>query len=349
MSPLVSIIVPVYNAEAFIVRCLYSIIFQTYRNIEVILVDDGSSDNSALLCWIYADARTKKQVKVVIQDNRGPSAARNVGIERATGKYITFLDADDTLDTEAISEMVRAAQLTGADLVIGDYTTQVGKGKPHGHRGAPSGSRSISAKGLLGCAVDYLNEPNENSLFAYCWGRLFKREIIEKYNIRFPSLMHSFEDVIFNYYYLMHVQKAFFLKREVYVHRVHASPSALRIARHADELFQFTKAITAIKLYLAWAGDHWAGIEKAASRCEVVLSIVQVIRACSCVSWRGAMALHRVISKKLNENDFQVKLAQYVPHGFQSRLIPWLMRRRLVWAVLAVCYLRSIVRYGSVK
>ena len=112
---LVSIIVPVYKAEKYIHQCIDSLLAQTYRNIEVILVDDGSPDNCGKICDEYA--AKDYRVKVIHQQNGGVSAARNVGLANATGEWITFVDADDSVTCAYIEQLY----VNDSDWVIGGY------------------------------------------------------------------------------------------------------------------------------------------------------------------------------------------------------------------------------------
>lgn len=116
---LVSIIVPVYNAENYLDRCVQSLINQTYPSIEVILVDDGSTDKSLSICERYADEYSN--VKVFHTENRGPSSARNLGIEQSSGDYIQFADSDDYLELDMVEKMVDAKKTSQADIVICGY------------------------------------------------------------------------------------------------------------------------------------------------------------------------------------------------------------------------------------
>ena len=123
MNDLVSIVVPIYNVEKYLDRCLQSILSQTYKNLEVILVDDGSPDNCPQICDAYAakDAR----VKVIHKENAGLGMARNTGIEYATGKFICFFDSDDYIEPDTIESCVTTAVATSADLVIFGYDTVI--------------------------------------------------------------------------------------------------------------------------------------------------------------------------------------------------------------------------------
>lgn len=116
---LISIIVPVYKAETYIKRCIDSLISQTYANIEIILVDDGSPDNSGKICDEYANKDGR--IKVIHKENGGVSSTRNVAISKSTGKYIVFVDSDDWLETNAIESLYKTLITENVDMVRGHY------------------------------------------------------------------------------------------------------------------------------------------------------------------------------------------------------------------------------------
>ena len=118
-NPLISIIIPVYNVEAYLQKCLDSVISQIYRNIEIILVDDGSTDNSGKICDEYAEK--DERINVYHQQNGGVSRARNVGLEVAKGQYISFVDSDDYIDCELLQQVVTKANHQEFDIIIFGY------------------------------------------------------------------------------------------------------------------------------------------------------------------------------------------------------------------------------------
>ena len=117
---LISIVVPVYNVSQYLERCIQSVIYQTYENLDIILIDDGSTDNSGLICDKYA--KIDKRIRVLHQQNSGLSAARNAGIEIAKGKYITFIDSDDYVDSDYVSFLYDLIKRTGCSLEICSHT-----------------------------------------------------------------------------------------------------------------------------------------------------------------------------------------------------------------------------------
>ena len=123
---MVSVIIPVYNAEKYLRRCLDSVVNQTYKDIEIIVVDDGSTDGSAVICDEYA-ARDNRFI-VIHQKNGGVSVARQTGLEAVKGDYICFVDADDCIDSKMIDELFQEADTTNSDMIICDYYAETESG-----------------------------------------------------------------------------------------------------------------------------------------------------------------------------------------------------------------------------
>ena len=126
---LVSIIVPVFNVENYMKKCLDSVINQTYKNIEILLIDDGSKDSSGKICDEYS--KKDKRIKIFHKENGGLSSARNYGIEKATGEYLTFIDSDDTLEVDYIEYLYNLITKYDTDLSICPYTVIINETKKY--------------------------------------------------------------------------------------------------------------------------------------------------------------------------------------------------------------------------
>jgi len=178
----ISIIVPVYNVEAYLDECVQSIVNQTHKNIEVILVDDGSEDKSSSMCdeWAKKDSR----IKVIHQDNQGLSMARNAGIDIARGYYIYFVDSDDYIDYELCSKMVQALEKTGSDIVAVNYYQVDEEGALY----APVHKHPL---GILS-SHEALYHLIHDNLRTHAWSKMCKRELFT--NVRFPEGFYC-EDV----------------------------------------------------------------------------------------------------------------------------------------------------------
>lgn len=207
-QPLISIIVPVYNAEPYLDNCLDSIAAQTWGNLEVWLVDDGSTDASPALC--DARAAADSRFHVLHQANAGVSAARNAALERATGQYLQFVDGDDYLPSTATERLVRTAGATGADLVIGRFWRVAGTRKAlQGH---------IRRDGVFTrreFAEEMLKAP-ANFYYGVLWNKLYRRSIVESRGLRFEREVAWGEDFLFNLEYIRSVRLVAAVPRPLY-------------------------------------------------------------------------------------------------------------------------------------
>ena len=126
---LVSVIIPVYNVSRYLPQCFESVISQTYRNLEIIVIDDGSTDDSGSICDQYAEKDDR--IHVIHTDNRGLASARNLGLENVSGKYILFIDSDDWIEPQTIETFIGAALKTEADIVIARYCSEYMYNNPY--------------------------------------------------------------------------------------------------------------------------------------------------------------------------------------------------------------------------
>lgn len=184
---LVSVIIPVYNVRPYIEEALDSVLNQSYANLEILLVDDGSADGSGEVCDAYA--KRDRRVRVIHQENRGLSAARNAGLERMTGAAIAFLDPDDAYDEHAIEAMASAMVREDADMVLCRYTK-------HATTGRLADGRSVRpnppiAPGVYD-RVSALRALADGTINMAVWNKLCKRGVWR--DIRFPE-GHVYEDI----------------------------------------------------------------------------------------------------------------------------------------------------------
>lgn len=192
MDLVVSIIVPIYNVADYLAECLDSLVSQTYRNIEIILVDDGSTDSSPQICDFYASR--DERIKVVHKINNGVSAARNTGIELAQGDYIMFVDGDDYLSIDMCKSMVDSCIEHNADFVIcGNFTIstiginsrKIFPASLFFNGESYTNDIQIATLGLVG---DKLNDPSKLDRLTPVWARLYKTSIIKEHQVRFIDL-----------------------------------------------------------------------------------------------------------------------------------------------------------------
>lgn len=185
MKPLISIIVPVYNGEKTLGRCLDSVLQQSFQDFEVIVVDDGSRDGSSRLCDNYS--RKDPRIHVIHQENAGVSAARNVGIREAQGEYITFLDSDDYWLSSHLEQYYHAAQKFNCDVVVGGFTI------------IDHEQTRVCQPQKAGCFGVELWEDisRDSTIYGYLWNKLFRGELIRTGGFLLCEEMYSQEDLDF--------------------------------------------------------------------------------------------------------------------------------------------------------
>lgn len=214
----VSVIIPIYKAEKHLERCLDSVLKQTYKNIEVILVNDGSPDRCPLICDNY---RTKdSRIKVIHSKNFGQGVARNKGMEIASGKYICFVDADDFLVKDSIERLLSIAEKGIYDIVSGNYFRVDKKIK------ISSNSYSSGEIDRNGCKEHRkrYNLFKTSSSFGYVWGKLYRCSFISKNKLRFDvSNKVYMEDSLFNLKAFSFSPKYYVLNEPIYYYNIHES------------------------------------------------------------------------------------------------------------------------------
>ena len=201
MEPLISVIVPVYNVESYLYRCVDSIRNQTYQNLEIILVDDGSPDRCPEICEELRSVDSR--IKVVHKINGGLGFARNSGLDVATGEYVTFIDSDDWIGEDHIENLYREAVRAGADAVIGAYTSVASDGTACQHhiKLGPGiyQDEQIREKILLPLIGADVNDANDVQLESSSCMNLYRRDVIENNKLRIPSEKVAVsEDSFFN-------------------------------------------------------------------------------------------------------------------------------------------------------
>lgn len=205
MNDLITVIIPVYNVEPYLERCIRSILNQTYRDIEIILVDDGSSDNSGKICDKYAEIDSR--IKVIYEQNAGLGYARNSGLQVANGKYVVFVDSDDYAELSMVENLYRCLKKNNADTVIAGFRRAICsnieiKQNPFAGKvfvGHDQILNNVLKKMLASDGNDYI----EMSV----WKSLFSIDIIKNNNIKFPDKKYLCEDIIFDFGYFNFAKK----------------------------------------------------------------------------------------------------------------------------------------------
>lgn len=207
MDNLISIIVPVYNVEKYINRCVDSILSQTYRNIEIILVDDGSTDSSGIICDKYATVDSR--IKVFHTKNGGLSYARNIGIEASIGDYICFVDSDDWIEKNILELALEESKANDVDVVVWGFVKDF------------VDDNEVVKKSIIVKSDKLLFEKNKDSfalssqtcldLSGYAWNKLYKSSLIKYNKLKFEEGVSLVEDMLFNELALSKAEKVLFI------------------------------------------------------------------------------------------------------------------------------------------
>ncbi len=211
----VSVIIPVYNVEKYLPKCLDSVVGQSYRNLEIICINDGSPDNSAEILEYYA--KKDSRIKIITQKNEGLSGARNTGINAATGDYIIFLDSDDWIDPDTVENAVSVAEKNGSDVVMWGYVREFAdksleKKIFDGDKIFGKNECRELHRRLAGLTGAELASPENTDAIVTAWSKLYKTDIIKENLLEFTDTkIIGTEDLLFNMYYFGFVKSCAFI------------------------------------------------------------------------------------------------------------------------------------------
>lgn len=267
-TPKVSIVVAAYNVERFLARCIDSLLAQTESSLEVLLVNDGSSDGTSTLADSYAvsDAR----VRVVHRQNGGLSVARNTGLSAARGEYVCFIDADDWVEPDMVKSMVTYLENSSSDVVIAGFTADFLEDQ----------EKLIKSEQRL--PVYAVIEPDSSiatqiydeffiNLLGYAWNKLYRREWLITLDIQFEPGLSLVEDIVFNGQVLSAASKLVVVP-ETFVHYVQRPRPSLGNTFGDSYLLQCFRAIESVDLLLkTWGVPQVFRTERAANKAGLVL------------------------------------------------------------------------------
>lgn len=213
MNSLISVIVPVYNVENYLPYCLDSILQQTYEELEVILIDDGSTDRSGMICDEYA--QRDKRIKLFHKNNEGVSAARNNGLDHINGKYVTFVDSDDIIHPQLIEVLLDTLNKYDGDISCTCYSRIDIYPETYSYINLDNFNDVSSFSGIE--VLQQIYDEDSALLLSVVWGKLYRREIIE--GIRFPyGMVH--EDEFFTYKIFFKASKVCFANIKLYFYLI---------------------------------------------------------------------------------------------------------------------------------
>ncbi len=352
----VSVIVPVFNAEPFLARAVDSVLSQSHRDIELILVNDGSTDGSERLCekLCLADSR----VKLLTQTNSGPAAARNAGVRIASGDFVFFLDADDYIVPDALKTMLDCQERHPSAMTLSNFSkldesgTLVRQPVSFSPHSPPfEGKEATLSKPEIDAFVRHFLKHPSNHLVSYCWARLYKLPIIRELGISANEDMRLFEDLVFNLEYLRHVDELAFVNEPLYVYVMHASHvSASMSILNGDSLLHdmgvFKSKVGGFFHRPDVASAIKNGIDREIGHALVHYAIIFFVRSCRLLNKENRPRIHSEIGKMLEGGPLADSLPCYSPSKGNSRLLPFLMRLKLTGLVMLACKYKAYKRYG---
>lgn len=231
MNKLVSVIMPVYNAGELLNRSVSMLLRQTYANIEILLVDDGSTDDS--LERARKIEETDRRVRVIHQENMGPAAARNTGMENARGEYYYFVDSDDEISEDTVLTLSSAIERDGVDLAVCGHSWVNKSGesfmtKTYEHK-------IFDGEYVRSHYDEFIVKTNPYAMFGALWNKLYKAEIIKKNNLGIP-LVRKGEDEIFNMMYLSCIDSVSFVPEVLY--KYYIQPTEINSQKYFEGYFE---------------------------------------------------------------------------------------------------------------
>ena len=223
IKPKVSIIVPIFNAELYLDECILSLVNQDYKNIEIILIDDGSTDRSLSICNKYAN---NENIIFLKQSNKGVSAARNKAINYSTGEYIMFVDSDDYCSNDMVSSIIE--KMSDNKLISFGYT-----------------KKYVNKEELLLCNDDSTSVERaeekiilDETVGGFVWNKVFSSKIIKNNNIMFDTEIHYCEDTLFVKEYLTHCDEYEYIKKNLYYYRVRKSSASFGYSKKGESILK---------------------------------------------------------------------------------------------------------------
>lgn len=317
---LVSVIIPVYNSERTIIDCLLSVINQTYSNTEIIIVNDGSSDNSLEKIEEFSKVHSMVPIRLISQENQGVAVARNTGIRYSNGEFIVFLDSDDQYKPYFIELMMREAIKNNNTVLVtvdfdlnntGRYLSDL-----------PNRKKEPVCISLKTLAENYWYYYEMGIINSPC-NKLFSKSLIENNNLRFPEGIKIGEDLLFNLLYFECIQSILYIPVQSYIYNLHENQATSRIQENIrNDMVTF---LLAIKKFLTVNSDFSHEIENNFNH--------QVLRHLMTAFNMGTLSglSPNIVKNYLNEtsayfNDY-FELDKLVAKTFHEKVILYLSRK----------------------
>ena len=320
MFPKISIIVPIYNAEKTLHKCVDSILNQSYKDWELLLINDGSTDNSALICDEYA--QQDKRIKVFHKPNRGVSSARNVGLDNAVGEWITFIDSDDWVENNYLENLYQNDE---NDIVASYF---IGEGWKE-WVSVPCKDYVYNEKQmkdfLTGCLLDFI----------FPFGKLFRYSIIMHYKLRFDESISYGEDTLFIYQFLQYVKSVRTSSEATYHYNCYGiglSKQNFSWSIYWYILEKLLKAIHNLEHVFKWDGKEVCNI-------TAILFFKRYIYYISSV--HSIPYIRKELKSILKSSVIKEAIKGVKVRSWKGKLVNWLMLHNCLWMSAILFYLKN--------
>lgn len=301
MNPRVSVIVPVYKVENYLHRCVDSILSQSFTDFELLLIDDGSPDNCGAICDEYAAKDSR--VRVFHKPNGGVSSARNLGLDNACGVWVAFVDSDDYVDVDYLSELVAYTKQDNVDFVVTLNTI--------------SNYTKDSNVVLLHDDLELFSKYTFQN-YGQPWGKLYSNKVLEKMGLRFNPNVHLMEDLMFALLYLYEIRRVALIVSDKYIYetgrpdsltkRLNTYESELEAKKELDRIVQ--QYVSLDKCYLDEMANHQVHLT------ERVINIIM------------KLPYREDRLKKISQLDLSIFLKYRKPFGWKERVLFLLLKFR---------------------
>jgi len=335
--PEISIIVPIYNGAKYINKCIEMIINQTFKDFELIIVDDGSTDNSREMCKGYSEKDNR--IKVISKKNEGTWAARNRAIDESIGKYIIFFDCDDFYEDDLLFVMHQSISNNDADLVISGQTNVTVDENGETLRRVkvlPKEQFFKTKNDILDNYILLRKEEIGDTL----WNKIYKAEIIKKYNLKFEKYKRG-EDTLFNVNYYEHIDKCFVISKAFYSYRIeNANPVWMKYSENYLNIVSMENDAIISKL------KEWGKYNKEAEEYQATHFIYRIIEYFYGVTYpKNNLSFknrYKKISELISKQEVKKNLEISKVHGKFNKLIVKLMKTKNIVLILFLVRLKLI-------
>ncbi len=321
----VSVIVPIYNVEKYFDACMESLVHQTYQNLEIILVDDGSSDACPQMCdaWAKKDAR----IKTIHQENAGSGPARNHGLEIATGEFIVFVDPDDWIAADLIEQLLLAQNNVFDFVSSGNCEVVFNEKNEEVSRNIKKPKAEILTKSMMHQA--YLRLARDGLVGAPT-RKLYKSSIIKENNIKFPDLRRS-QDIVFNYRYFDCCENLKLLDYAGYYYRIEPADRMLRIKENYYLTVLYILSDLR-KLFCKW------GVVLKENELETEYAHYFVL------CFEANVFAHKDITPIMENQEVCLVFQKYTGNKLQFKALRFFIKHRLTWCIVLMFQIKILIK-----